>query len=112
MRRSGSILTEILVAIIIFTVGLMAVAGTIMFSMRIIMNSAQTTLREQALFNDAENFLAERILENAGTPSSPAEFVENGSIVIGDKTLNYSLYRYRLNDKKGSEMYVIKRENS
>ena len=110
MRRSGSILTEILVAIIIFTVGLMAVAGTIMFSMRIIMDSAQTTLREQALFNDAENFLAERILES--TPGSPAEFIKNDSIVIGDKTLNYSLYRYRLNDKKGSEMYVIKRENS
>ena len=72
MRRTGSILTEILVAIIIFTVGLMAVAGTIMFSMRIIMDSAQTTLREQALFNDAENFLAERILENTGTPGSPA----------------------------------------
>ena len=31
MRRTGSILTEILVAIIIFTVGLLAVAGPIMF---------------------------------------------------------------------------------
>lgn len=76
------------------------------------MDSAQTTLREQALFNDAENFLAERILENTGTPGSPAEFIKNDSIVIGDKTLHYSLHRYRLNDKKGSEMYVIKRENS
>lgn len=113
MKSRGSILTEVMVGILIFTVGLAALAGTIMFSMKIIKQSGETTLREQEILNAAESYMAKRFYEEDGSPEPPAEAVSGlgGSIKLGNKTINYDVYRYRLTDKKGSEIYLLQRKN-
>ena len=64
MRRRGSFLVEAIVSMLIFTVGLLALALSLTFGARIIIDAGQNTIKEQKLANLPEEYLMDRNNEN------------------------------------------------
>ncbi|MCQ4762891.1 type IV pilus modification PilV family protein [Cloacibacillus evryensis] len=114
MMRRGSLLAEVLVSILVFTIGLLALGGCILYSMRLIAASKETLQQEQDVINAYDKYMLKRVIDNDGTPegaqsggSGTIRFSGNGS----EEEISYNLYRYSVTGKKGSEIYVIQRDN-
>ena len=117
MRRRGFSLPETLIAAILLTVGVAAVAATIILSLRMIVDSEAATIAQQSLRNDAEKYLLKRSLLHEDAPetsdkvtkmqpSAKLKFSDGGTA----KTLNYSVYRYMLPGRTSAPIYIAVRD--
>ncbi|MEG2185652.1 MAG: prepilin-type N-terminal cleavage/methylation domain-containing protein, partial [Cloacibacillus sp.] len=68
MRRRGFSLPETLIAAVLLTVGVAAVAATIILSLRMIADSEAVTTAQQTLRNDAEKYLLKISLLHEDAP--------------------------------------------
>jgi len=130
MRRRGSFLVDAIVSMLIFTVGLLALALSLTFGARIIIDAGQNTIKEQKLANLPEEYLMDRNMRidvtssHSGTPISPInqKIEHNGeqidvvtnigdsSLLIGNSSLLITKFRYKLPIKRTSTFYVIERK--
>ena len=117
MKRRGSILTEVLISILIFTVAIVGLAGSIMLSLRMVVRSGVVLKQEQDMLNAYTTYMLKRDIEHTGNPTASADFKVTtintpSSLRLGVKDINIDVYKYSLKDaKKGSEIYVIQRNN-
>lgn len=114
MKRRGSLFAEVLVSIMVFTVGLLALGGCIIYSMKLIMASKETLQQEQDIINAYDKYMLKRVMDHDGSPDG-AQPSGSGTIKLSgngtEKSVAYDLYRYSVTDKRGSEIYVIQRDN-
>ncbi len=110
MRRHGAFLIEMLIAIFIFTIAIAAVVSTLGISVKLITNSGISVKSRQDTINSVETDLLKRALIHEGSPSGV--LLASGTMSIGGGNLEYSLYRYPAEGKKGSSFYVIQRKDS
>lgn len=112
MKHFGSLFVEVLIAMVVFLVGLMAVASVLMFGLHSVARSGEKLKDEQSLVNEIEEYMASRIFSHTNSPSGAnATCISAGkSFDIDGFTVNYSVYRYILPDKPGSRYYIIQRE--
>lgn len=72
MKRRASLLIEIMVAILIFTTGLIGLAGSIMLALKMVAQSEATTVAEQSAINQYERYMAKRLSQKRAHRQSRA----------------------------------------
>lgn len=108
MKRHGGIFVEVIVSILLFTVGILALTGTLFYGVKMVAQSREETVKEQEYKNLVENQILGIIREPSpalsGTPYPTAD-----QIIINSKAVPFTLYRYKQEGKEGTEIYLIKR---
>lgn len=111
LKRTGAIFVEVIVSILLFTVGILALTGTLFYGVKMVTESRQETIKEQEYKNSVEKEILGII---QGSDPSPAEIdkaIGSDHIIINSIQLPFTLYRYKQEGKEGTEMYLIKRGN-
>ena len=111
MKRHGGIFVEVIVSILLFTVGILALTGTLFYGVKMVAQSREETVKEQEYKNFLENEILGIISESNSAPSGTA-ISSTDKIIIKTKELPITLYRYKQEGKKGTEMYLIKRRST
>ena len=118
MRRRGFSLPETLIAALLLSVGVAAVAATIILSLRMIVDSEAVTTAQQSLRNDAEKYLLQRILLHTGTHKTSDKVTKTNSSATlkfsddagATKLINYSVYRFMLPERTSAPIYIAVRD--
>lgn len=118
MRRRGFSLPETLIAALLLSVGVAAVAATIILSLRMIVDSEAVTTAQQSLRNDAEKYLLQRSLLHTATPKTSDKVTKTNSSATlkfsddtgATKLINYSVYRYMLPERTSAPIYIAVRD--
>jgi len=110
LKRTGAIFVEVIVSILLFTVGILALTGTLFYGVKMVTESRQETINEQEYKNSVENEILGIIQGSDTTPSGIP--VRSDQIIINSRPLPFTLYRYKQEGKEGTEMYLIKRGNT
>ena len=118
MKRRGSLLIEVVISILIFTIGILALAGTLTMSLKMIVDSGQATKAEQEdTINKYQLYMLKRTVKHDGTPTDSAYGAaklsnpSTASIKLGGRTIQFDVYHFVTNGKKGSDIYVTQRTN-
>lgn len=125
MRRKGFLLVEIIVGVVIFLIGVMALAASLAFSLKAVITSRETlpsdTKIENTLVQDLTCLMISRDVDPGNvtlkvdgvtvkklTPSHNVVFTGT----YAPLSFKFSLYRYRTDSTKyATTYYVIKRVN-
>lgn len=110
MKRHGGIFVEVIVSILLFTVGILALTGTLFYGVKMVTESRQETINEQEYKNSVENEIL-GIIQGSDTTLSGI-LVRSDQIIINSRQLPFTLYRYKQEGKEGTEIYLIKKENT
>ena len=127
MKRCGSLLIEVLISIVIFLVGLLALAGSLTLSLKMTVQSGEATKAEQEAVNDYNQYMLRSTIKhdvksldlqsyfgaNDVTNSSAYRQGCGTSIKIGTgaKINVFKVYRFYTEGKKGSDIYVLQGSN-
>ncbi len=106
MKRRGSIFVEVVVSILLFLVGILALTSTLMYGVKLVAESRTETAKEQEYRNRIENEVLGVIRSSSFVPSGSPILTD--ALTIKGKTLDFTLYRYE-EEKKGTEIYLLKR---
>ncbi|MDO5563521.1 MAG: hypothetical protein Q4F74_07915 [Synergistaceae bacterium] len=112
-RRRGLLMVELLIAMLVFMVGLLALTLSLTFGVRLIKESGETTASAQSVTNSLETHMMDRILKgsSAATPSGDSvTAMPDRSITINGKTISLKCYRYRLGQKRATPLYIVERQ--
>ncbi len=110
LKRTGAIFVEVIVSILLFTVGILALTGTLFYGVKMVTESRQVTIKEQEYKNSVENEILGII--QGSDPSPAGTSIGSDQIIINSRQLPFTLYRYKQEGKEGTEMYLIKRGNT
>ncbi|MGD9667370.1 MAG: hypothetical protein AB7U31_07950 [Synergistaceae bacterium] len=110
MKRTGAIFVEVIVSILLFTVGILALTGTLFYGVKMVTESRQETIKEQEYKNSVEKEILGII--QGSDPSPAGTSIGSDQIIINSRQLPFTLYRYEQEGKEGTEMYLIKRGNT
>lgn len=112
MIRRGSLFVEVLISIVIFLIGMMALASVMTFSLYSVTRSGMALKTDQELANKVEIYMLTRVVSHDVTPSDTlASLVSSKKTAnIGGFYFNYSIYRYKAADKYGSRYFILQRE--
>jgi Tfp pilus assembly protein PilV len=113
LKRTGAIFVEVIVCILLFTVGILALTGTLFYGVKMVTESRQETIKEQEYKNSVEKEILGII--QGSDPSPAGTSIGSDQIIINIrqmKILPFTLYRYKQEGKEGTEMYLIKRGNT
>lgn len=110
LKRTGAIFVEVIVSILLFTVGILALTGTLFYGVKMVTESRQETIKEQEYKNSVENEILGII--QGSDPSPGYDQRRDLNIIINSRQLPFTLYRYKQEGKEGTEMYLIKRGNT
>ncbi len=107
MKRRGAIFVEVVVSILLFTVGILALTGTLFYGVKMVAQSREDTIKEQEYKNLVEKEILSIIREPSpvlsGTP------IASDQITINSSAVPFTLYRYKQEGKEGTEIYLLKR---
>jgi len=110
LKRTGAIFVEVIVSILLFTVGILALTGTLFYGVKMVTESRQETIKEQEYKNSVEKEILGII--QGSDPSPAGASIGSDQIIINSRQLPFTLYRYKQEGKEGTEMYLIKRGNT
>lgn len=115
-KRTGISLAEVLIAVLIFASGVLAVSATLMYSLRAVTDSRHAISEKQESINAAEKYLMRSIVSH---DVAPTDMPPNGgyasllqsskNVSICGKNFKYSVYCFDM-DKKASPVYILRRE--
>jgi len=113
MKRRGSLLIEVVISILIFLIGLVALAGSLTLSLKMIVQSGDATKQEQDVVNKYNEYTIKQVMKHNATLTDYGAIQVSGvtfNITIGDKQIsNLKVYTFATKDKKGSDIYVVTR---
>lgn len=117
-KRSGTIFTEVLISILMFLVGLLALIGAISFSVNSIMRSREAIASDMAVANAAEYDTMRLAISSDAALSGENKMTVSVSIApqSGDNVGNAisfscDLYSYKAENKYKTTFYLLKRNN-
>lgn len=119
MKRRGALIVEIIIAIAVFSIGVIAIASALTFSLGAITASREAISANLGVINDINVYMVERVISHDVTLDSvtPAagtsinKISSGANIEINGNAINYSIYRYKLDAKKSSSYYILQRED-
>lgn len=115
LKKRGAIFIEVLVSILLFIVGILALTGTLFYGVKVVAESKEETIKEQDYKNAVEGKALDIINDSfnnttklplAQLPSLP-NVVFNLNKNDSSKTLTLKLYRYKQEGKEGTDMYLL-----
>lgn len=115
-KKRGLSLPEVLIAVLIFASGILAVSTTLMYSLKAVTDSRHAIAERQKSVNAAEAYLMNKIISPDVSPSamppsggSVSVLQSNKNVTICGKPFKYSIYCFDM-DKKQSPVYILRRE--
>lgn len=122
MKRSGSILIEVVISITLFLIGIIALASSLSMSLKSIVNSRQSIGTDMYLNNLAEKDLLCLAIspdydDLTGSVATNKSSLANLTLVkqsgddssMGNITVDYTLYRYKSDDVKMKTVFYLLR---
>lgn len=123
MKRQGFTLVEVLIAVLLFLVGIFAVLSSITFSLSSVLSSREALKGDMEVSNNVEDDFMMLILQPDDFASSN-KGVRKGSFSVslspasGDSdtapnpavTASGGIYLYKADNKKKTSFYLLKRE--
>lgn len=110
LKRHGSILVEVMVGILVFSIGLLALAGSMTFSLKGLITSGEHIELRQALFNNVDSYLLRRTVEHDNRAAGAgAVFVQNERLTISGDIVNLNFYRFEQPENKDYSLYIYER---
>lgn len=107
LRKHGSVLVEVMVGILIFSIGLLALAGSMTFSLREIAGSGEHLGMRQTLFNNVDSYLLHRSAEHDNKAADAgAVFVQNGQFTISGDVIPFNIYKFTQPENDHYSLYV------
>lgn len=120
LKKRGAIFIEVLVSILLFIVGILALTGTLFYGVKVVAESKEETIKEQDYKNSVEGKALDLIKGSFNNTSKPLAQLANPSSIVfkldknnpsdSNKTLTLTLYRYKQEGKEGTELYLLKGE--
>lgn len=116
-RRKGFTLIEILIAMIIFTFGLMVYAGALVIDLKTILHSRDSIISDSVAANLAEDDLMQLESDSSAVLSNGTKDLAVKTFVVkagegdatGDVTVSFHLRKYKANSKKPSIFILVQR---
>lgn len=109
MRRGG-IFVEVAVSILLFSVGILALTGTLFYGVKMVAESREETVKEQEYRNLVEKEILSIIREPSYDPSG-TPLPDDDEMIINFKPVPFTLYKYKQEDRTDTEIYLIKGGN-
>ncbi len=109
MRRGG-IFVEVAVSILLFSVGILALTGTLFYGVKMVAESREETVKEQEYRNLVEKEILSIIREPSYDPSG-TPLLPDDEMIINFKPVPFTLYKYKQEDRTDTEIYLIKGGN-
>ena len=109
MKRHGGIFVEVIVSILLFTVGILALTGTLFYGVKMVAQSREETVKEQEYRNLVEKEILSIIREPSYDPSGTP--LPDDEMIINTKPVPFTLYKYKQEDRTDTEIYLIKGGN-
>lgn len=111
-RKSGSVLVEVLVSMLIFVVGLMGVVTVMTMSLKIINKAGDDIILSQELIDRVDMYILERVYTHDVTPSgTDVTMVSSVQVMdIEDVKLSCNIYRYKNPGKDTGYFDVLQKE--
>ena len=113
MRRRGSLFIEVLLSIVLFSVGVLGLMSVMTLGLKMINKSGNTIIADQILINTVEDYMLSSVISHDVTPSGSGVQKITASPVnfsIGGFNLKYSLYRYTRPGKVAVYFDILQRE--
>lgn len=119
MKRRGAFIVEVIIAIAVFSIGVIAIASSLTFSLGAITASREAISANLGVINGVNVYMTERVISHdvdLGTVSPDAgtsinKILSAQQILINGKAIDYSIYRYKLDAKKSSSYYILQKED-
>ena len=112
MKRPGVTIIGLLIAISVFLIGVMSLALALTFDLRVVTRSRESVNSDQALVNEVNYYILERVLSNDISPSGPNVTLEavGQEILINSQSVKFSLYKYQRQERESVVYNVMQRE--
>lgn len=118
-RNKGFGLTEIIISIVVFLIGVIALIGSIAFSLNSVIRSKEALAEDMTLANSAEEDLLTLIADPGSySPSGNNKKVSDLTLTltptsadkdtVGEIKVDMELYRYSSENKYGTYFYLLK----
>jgi len=113
MKRRGVIITEVLIAMAVFIIGLLALAGSMTFTLRAVTRSREQLIEDRNLVNDVNTYMLKRVISHDVSPSGTqvTKLSSGQQLLVNGKSINYSVYRYKREGRNPSSYYLLQRED-
>lgn len=119
MKRRGAFIVEVIIAIAVFSIGIIAIASALTFSLGAITASREAISANLGVINGINVYMTERVISHDVTldtvsPDAGTSIIKISSaqqLLINGKAIDYSIYRYKLDAKKSSSYYIFQRED-
>ncbi|NCC66337.1 MAG: hypothetical protein EOM15_17005, partial [Spirochaetia bacterium] len=83
LKRTGAIFVEVIVSILLFTVGILALTGTLFYGVKMVTESRQETIKEQEYKNSVEKEILGII--QGSDPSPAGTSIGSDQIIINSR---------------------------
>lgn len=120
-KHSGSILTEVLISILLLTIGLLALMGAISFSVGSIMKSREAINSDMEITNKTEmDAMILTISPDVGVSELSGKHNGGANVVLTPRSgdtrelslgCGLYLYKYESGSRRGTAFYLLKRED-
>lgn len=113
MKRNGIIITEVLIAMAVFIIGVLALAASMTFTLKAVARSREQLVADKTLVNDVNTYMIGRVLSHDVSPSGTqvTKISSGQQLLINGRTVGFSVYRYKREGKKASSYYILQRED-
>lgn len=117
-RKRGTTLVEILIAVLVFSLGIGTIAAAMTYGLQTILNSKKTLVTDQKVLNTSEEYLMRRVIKHNVSPTNLV--LEGGEITkinsavpkffkVCGKQMNFEIYRFQMKDKS-DPIYVLEKK--
>lgn len=116
-RHRATTLVEILIALLLFSFGVLLLFASITYSLDTIIGSRTALKTDQEISNSVEKYLISRAIKHNKSAVSEEYVPNNGTVtpVQTDKSfnlcgaaINYTIYKFDINDKS-SPFYIMEK---
>ena len=113
MKRLGFSIIEFMIAILVFLIGVMALALALTFDLRVVTRSKEAIQADQNVINEVNTYLINRVISDDISPTGSNVTKDPGTKRIdfdNGRTVRYGLYKYQRENRDSIVFNVIQRE--
>lgn len=113
IKRRGSVLIEVMIGLLIFSTGLLALTSAMAFALRGIKESGERMVPRQGVFNKAAHYMARRaFMHDNDAATSGGSSIQEVTFTLGaGNTKKIKLYKFAPGGGDSYTIYVAEGEN-
>lgn len=111
-KRRGSLLTETLLSLLIFSIGLLVLAQSMTFSLKGIVDSAGVISERQKIVSSADIYLLRRSIGHDNKASDEGwDLISHKELVVNEVPLKFKIYRNSRTTSENYDLYIAERND-